>query len=79
MFCTYCAIPYARGGLRSRSIESVRAEAEKLNNEGFSEVVLTGIHLMSYGRDLRSGTDIRDAVRCFDGLNNIKRIQLRFA
>lgn len=50
MFCTYCAIPYARGGLRSRSIESVRAEAEKLNNEGFSEVVLTGIHLMSYGR-----------------------------
>lgn len=75
MFCTYCAIPYARGGLRSRSIESVRAEAEKLNNEGFSEVVLTGIHLMSYGRDLRSGTDIRDAVRCFDGLNNIKRIR----
>ena len=75
MFCTYCAIPYARGGLRSRSIESVRAEAEKLNNEGFSEVVLTGIHLMSYGRDLRSGTDIRDAVRCFDGLDNIKRIR----
>ena len=75
MFCTYCAIPYARGGLRSRSIESVRAEAEKLNNGGFSEVVLTGIHLMSYGRDLRSGTDIRDAVRCFDGLDNIKRIR----
>lgn len=37
--------------------------------------MLTGIHLMSYGRDLRSGTDIRDAVRCFDGLNNIKRIR----
>lgn len=75
MFCTYCAIPYARGGLRSRSLASVRTEAQKLNEEGFSEVVLTGIHLMSYGRDLHDGTDIRDAVRCFDGLNNIKRIR----
>ena len=75
MFCTYCAIPYARGALRSRSLESVRAEAEKLNSEGYAEVVLTGIHLMSYGKDFKDGTNIADAVKCFNGLDNIKRIR----
>lgn len=75
MFCTYCAIPYARGAIRSRRLESVRNEAEKLNEEGYAEVVLTGIHLMSYGRDFGDGTDILDAVKCFDGLENIKRIR----
>lgn len=74
-FCTYCAIPYARGRLRSRSLASVRNEAEKLNNEGFAEVVLTGIHLMSYGVDLKDGTNIVDAVNCFKGLQNIRRIR----
>ena len=75
MFCTYCAIPYARGAIRSRRLESVRDEAEKLNEEGYAEVVLTGIHLMSYGRDFGDGTNILDAVKCFDGLENIKRIR----
>ena len=75
MFCTYCAIPYARGAIRSRRLESVRNEAEKLNEEGYAEVVLTGIHLMSYGRDFGDGTNILDAVKCFDGLDNIKRIR----
>ncbi|MCH5278675.1 MAG: tRNA (N(6)-L-threonylcarbamoyladenosine(37)-C(2))-methylthiotransferase MtaB [Christensenellaceae bacterium] len=75
MFCTYCAIPYARGAIRSRSLASVRAEAEKLNAEGYAEVVLTGIHLMSYGRDFGDGTNIVDAVRRFDGLDGIKRIR----
>lgn len=75
MFCTYCAIPYARGAIRSRRLESVRNEAEKLNEEGYAEVVLTGIHLMSYGRDFGDGTNILDAVNCFDGLENIKRIR----
>ena len=75
MFCTYFAIPYARGAIRSRRLESVRNEAEKLNEEGYAEVVLTGIHLMSYGRDFGDGTNILDAVKCFDGLENIKRIR----
>lgn len=74
MFCTYCAIPFARGGLRSRSLESVRREAERLNEEGYPEVVLTGIHLMSYGVDI-GGVNIADAVDCFKGLDNIKRIR----
>lgn len=75
LFCTYCAIPFARGALRSRSIASVRKEAEKLNAQGYPEVVLTGIHLMSYGVDLRDGTNILDAVKCFDGLDNIRRLR----
>lgn len=76
MFCTYCAIPFARGGVRSRRLESVRREAEKLNAEGYAEVVLTGIHIMSYGRDFGDGTNILDAIKCFDGLDNIRRIRL---
>ncbi|MBR0135999.1 MAG: tRNA (N(6)-L-threonylcarbamoyladenosine(37)-C(2))-methylthiotransferase MtaB [Clostridia bacterium] len=75
LFCTYCAIPFARGALRSRSLASVREELEKLNERGYPEVVLTGIHLMSYGVDLKDGTTIADAVKCFGGLDNIKRIR----
>lgn len=51
-FCTYCIIPYARGPLRSRSLASIAAETEKLITAGFSEIVLTGIHLGAFGRDL---------------------------
>lgn len=76
MFCTYCAIPFARGAIRSRSLLSVRREAEKLNESGYAEVVLTGIHLMSYGRDIPERPNILDAIACFDGLENIKRIRL---
>lgn len=76
MFCTYCAIPFARGAIRSRSLSSVCREAEKLNEGGYAEVVLTGIHLMSYGRDLPERPNILDAIACFDGLENIKRIRL---
>nr|WP_320145923.1 tRNA (N(6)-L-threonylcarbamoyladenosine(37)-C(2))-methylthiotransferase MtaB [uncultured Anaeromusa sp.] len=50
-YCTYCIIPYARGRLRSRSLESVRREAAKLIRQGFAEIVLTGIHLGAYGRE----------------------------
>ncbi len=75
LFCTYCAIPFARGAIRSRSLESVRNEAVKLNEGGYAEVVLTGIHLMSYGKDFGGGTNVLDAVRGFDGLENIKRIR----
>lgn len=57
-FCTYCIIPYARGPVRSLPLEQARAEAERLAEEGYLEIVLTGIELSSYGRDLpgRPGT-----------------------
>ena len=74
-FCTYCAIPYARGAVRSRSLESVRRELEMLDSAGFAEVVLTGIHLTDYGRDL-NGVDLADAIDAADGLDSIKRIRL---
>ncbi len=74
-FCTYCAIPFARGAVRSRSLESVRREFERLNEAGFKEVVLTGIHMTDYGKDLGSA-DLADAVDCARGLDNIKRIRL---
>lgn len=51
-FCTYCIIPYARGPLRSRALASIAAETEKLVAAGFTEIVLTGIHLGAFGRDL---------------------------
>lgn len=74
-FCTYCAIPYARGGIRSRSIDSILREVKRLDESGYSEVVLTGIHLTDYGRDI-GDVDLADAIDCFNGFNNIKRIRL---
>lgn len=74
-FCSYCAIPFARGAVRSRSLISVRRELEKLDSMGFAEVVLTGIHLTDYGRDLGSVT-LADAIDCAEGLGSIRRIRL---
>lgn len=54
-FCSYCIIPYARGRVRSRKISDVRAEVERMAANGYREVVLTGIHLSSYGVDLGAG------------------------
>lgn len=62
-FCTYCIIPYARGPLRSRRLESIKKEAEKLVEGGFKEIVLTGIHLGAYGRDLEDNINLVDAVK----------------
>ena len=55
-FCSYCIIPYARGRVRSRSLESVVEEVRELARNGYREVVLTGIHLSSYGADFREKT-----------------------
>ncbi len=74
-FCTYCAIPFARGGIRSRTPDSIRRELEKLNEAGYAEVVLTGIHLTDYGKDL-GGVCLADAIDCAAGLENIRRIRL---
>jgi threonylcarbamoyladenosine tRNA methylthiotransferase MtaB len=60
-FCAYCIIPHVRGGIRSRSPEMVRAEAVRLVHAGYQEIVLTGIHLSSYGLDL-DDTELMDAI-----------------
>lgn len=73
-YCTYCIIPSVRGGIRSRKPEEIRAEAERLAKAGFSELVLTGIHLTSYGRDLENKA-LLDAVRACD-VPGVLRIRL---
>lgn len=73
-YCTYCIIPYVRGGIRSRQPEDIAREAQRLARAGFSELVLTGIHLTSYGRDLGDCT-LMDGIRaCMQP--GIERIRL---
>lgn len=74
-FCTYCIIPYARGRVRSRKIEDVRAEIEELAANGYQEVVLTGIHLSSYGVDLE-GENLLSLIRMVHEIEGIRRIRL---
>lgn len=75
-FCSYCIIPYARGPLRSRHPESVLQEAKKLVAAGFKEIVLTGIHLGAYGRDLAENVTLADAARAVLTLPELKRLRL---
>ena len=74
-FCTYCIIPYARGRVRSRSLESVLEEVRNLAAHGYREVVLTGIHLSSYGIDLKD-TDLLQLIQAVHEIEGIKRIRL---
>lgn len=75
-FCSYCIIPYARGPVRSRSIEKIVEEVKLLSRSGFGEIVLTGIHIGSYGKDLKNGTGLIDVVEAVCGVNGIKRVRL---
>ena len=75
-FCTYCIIPYARGPLRSRSLENIKDEVEKLVAAGFSEVVLIGIHLGAYGKELKNGTSLTDAVKAALAVTGLARVRL---
>ena len=59
-FCSYCIIPYARGRVRSREPKSIIAEIEKIANEGIKEIVITGIHVASYGKDFKQSNSIKE-------------------
>ena len=61
-FCSYCIIPYARGRVRSMPIAEAVEQAEKLNAEGYEEIVVTGIEISSYGKDLRDGSNLADII-----------------
>jgi len=74
-FCTYCIIPYARGPVRSRSLQSIVDEVTTLSRNGFKEIVLTGIHLASYGRDIKEYSLI-DVIEAVAGVEGIKRVRL---
>ena len=75
-FCSYCIIPYARGRVRSRKIADVVQETERLVASGVQEVVLTGIHLCSYGKDLGEGEDLSALIRAVHQVEGICRIRL---
>lgn len=74
-FCTYCIIPYARGPVRSRSIKSITDEVTSLVSNGFSEIVLTGIHLASYGKDTKSHS-LLDVIKEIYKIDGVRRIRL---
>lgn len=77
-FCTYCIIPYARGRVRSRNIESVLKEVHSLAEKGYKEVVLTGIHLSSYGVDFpeEKKETLLSLIRAVHEIEGIQRIRL---
>ncbi len=74
--CTYCIIPSVRGPIRSRTLTDLRQEILTLRDAGFSEIVLTGIHLASYGRDLADQPSLLDAIRAVHETEGIARIRL---
>ena len=75
-WCTYCIIPSVRGPIRSRPLDEIREEAQSLAQAGFAEVVLTGIHLTSYGRELKDGTTLLDAIRAVHDVEGVARIRI---
>ena len=75
-WCTYCIIPSVRGPIRSRPIEDICAEAKSLAKAGFREVVLTGIHLTSYGRERHGEITLLDAIRAVHDVDGIARIRI---
>lgn len=80
MFCTYCLIPYARGRIRSRKIESVVSEITQIAKTGIKEVVITGIHVESYGKDFDDISDKKirliDLLEAINKIDEIERIRL---
>ena len=75
-FCSYCIIPYARGGVRSLPLERIREEAGRLSGQGYLEIVLTGIEVASYGRDLPDKPTLADAIEAVYAAAPAARIRL---
>jgi len=75
-FCTYCAIPFARGRIRSRKKENVIKEVETLAKKGIKEIVLTGIHIASFGKDFEEEYKLIDLLEDLNKIDGIERIRL---
>lgn len=75
-FCTYCIIPYAKGRVRSRKIDNVVKEIEEIVKQNIKEVVITGIHVASYGKDFEDGTRLIDLLERIDKIEGLQRIRL---
>ena len=75
-FCSYCIIPYARGRVRSRKPEHILSEIQKIAKEGIKEVVITGIHIASYGKDFKQAYRLIDLFEEMNTIEGIERIRL---
>ena len=75
-FCSYCIIPYARGRVRSRKPEHILSEIQKIAKEGIKEVVITGIHIASYGKDFKQEYRLIDLLEEMNEIEGIERIRL---
>ena len=75
-FCSYCIIPYARGRVRSRKPEKIISEINKIAKEGIKEVVITGIHIASYGKDFKEDYKLIDLLEEINKIEGIRRIRL---
>ncbi len=75
-FCSYCIIPYARGPVRSRAQADILQEARRLAAHGYAELVLVGIHIASYGRDLEEDTNLQTLITEMEKIEGIRRIRL---
>ncbi len=76
-FCSYCIIPYARGRVRSRDSRSILKEIEEIAKKGIKEVVITGIHVASYGKDFKEEYRLIDLLEDINKIVGIERIRLR--
>lgn len=76
MYCSYCLIPYARGNIVSRDIDSIVEETKRLAENGFKELVLTGIHVASYGKDFEDDISLIDVIEAVASVDGIERIRL---
>lgn len=75
-FCSYCIIPYARGRVRSRKPESILSEVKQIAKKGIKEVVITGIHIASYGKDFKETYQLIDLLEEMNQIEGIQRIRL---
>lgn len=75
-FCSYCIIPYARGRVRSRKIEDIVNEITNIAETGIKEIVITGIHIASYGKDFNTNIGLIDLLKEINKIDGIERIRL---
>ena len=75
-YCSYCIVPYARGGVKSRTIAEVAAEAELLVKSGCKEIVITGIQIASYGNDLNNTDNLVALIKCIHDIPGLERLRL---
>ena len=75
-FCSYCIIPYARGRVRSRKLENIITEVEQIVDKGLKEIVITGIHIASYGKDFKENIGLIDLLEKLNQIEGLQRIRL---